>query len=121
MTTTTEIPTLRMAVKRYPTNEALLNGTVTSSNLKLEFNEVEPIHNAFAPMAQRQVYDLSEMAIFTYLQAYTYGKPIVLMPLVMAARHQHQHAEDTQAVESLHQQNGPELVDAHAFHRFCAP
>jgi 4,5-dihydroxyphthalate decarboxylase len=40
-------------------------------------------------MAQRQVYDLSEMAIFTYLQAYTYGKPIVLMPIVMAARHQH--------------------------------
>ena len=40
-------------------------------------------------MAQKQVYDLSEMAVFTYLQAYTYGKPIVLMPIVMASRHQH--------------------------------
>jgi 4,5-dihydroxyphthalate decarboxylase len=89
MTQATEIPTLRMAVKRYATNEALLNGEVTSPKLKFAFDEVEPIHNAFAPMAQRQVYDLSEMAVFTYLQAYTFGKPIVLMPLVMAARHQH--------------------------------
>jgi 4,5-dihydroxyphthalate decarboxylase len=86
---TTTVPTLRMAIKRYPTNEALLNGTIASPQLKFEFDEVEPIHSAFAPMAQRQVYDLSEMAIFTYLQAYTYGKPIILMPIVMAARHQH--------------------------------
>ena len=89
MTKPTESDALRMAIKRYPTNEALLNGTVTSPKLKLEFDEVEPIHNAFAPMAQKQVYDLSEMAVFTYLQAYTYGKPIILMPIVMASRHQH--------------------------------
>ena len=78
-----------MAVKRYATNEALLNGAVSSPKVKFEFNEVEPIHNAFAPMAQKQVYDLSEMAVFTFLQAFNYGKPIVLMPIVMAARHQH--------------------------------
>ena len=89
MTTTTETPTLHIAIKRYPTNEALLNGQVTSAKLKANFDEVEPIHNAFAPMAQRQVYDLSEMAVFTYLQAHTYGKPIILMPVVMASRHQH--------------------------------
>ncbi len=89
MTTTTEVPALHVAVKRYPTNEALLNGAVTSPKARFKFDEVEPIHNAFAPMAQKQVYDLSEMAVFTYLQAYTYGKPIVLMPIVMAARHQH--------------------------------
>ncbi len=85
----TEIPTLKMALKRYPTNEALLNGQVTSPKVNFEFHEVEPIHNAFAPMAQKQIYDLSEMAIFTYLQAVTYGKPIMLMPIVMAGRHQH--------------------------------
>jgi 4,5-dihydroxyphthalate decarboxylase len=89
MTTTTDVPTLHTAIKRYPTNEALLNGSVTSTKANFKFDEVEPIHNAFAPMARKQVYDLSEMAVFTYLQAYTYGKPIVLMPVVMAARHQH--------------------------------
>jgi 4,5-dihydroxyphthalate decarboxylase len=89
MTTATETPTLHIAIKRYPTNEALLNGQVASAKLKAKFDEVEPIHNAFAPMAQKQVYDLSEMAVFTYLQAHTYGKPLVLMPVVMASRHQH--------------------------------
>jgi len=89
MTTEADTPILRMAVKRYPANEALLNGTIRSPKLKFDFDEVEPIHNAFAPMAQRQVYDLSEMAIFTFLQAYTYKKPIILMPIVMASRHQH--------------------------------
>jgi len=89
MTTTTDTPTLHIAIKRYPTNEALLDGRITSNKLKPNFDEVEPIYSAFAPMAQTQVYDLSEMAVFTYLQAYTYGKPIILMPVVMAARHQH--------------------------------
>jgi 4,5-dihydroxyphthalate decarboxylase len=89
MTIDADVRSLQMAVKRYPTNEALLNGTITSPKVHLQFEEVEPIHNAFAPMAQKQVYDLSEMAVFTFLQAYTYGKPIILMPLVMAARHQH--------------------------------
>ena len=84
-----DITTLRMALKRYPTNEAIFTGKVTSTKLQLDIDEVEPIHNAFAPMAQRQVYDLSEMAIFTYLQAVTYGKPIILVPMVLAARHQH--------------------------------
>ena len=84
-----EITTLRMALKRYPSNEAIFTGKVTSPKLRLDIDEVEPIHNAFAPMAQRQVYDLSEMAIFTYLQAVTYGKPIILVPMVLAARHQH--------------------------------
>jgi 4,5-dihydroxyphthalate decarboxylase len=86
---TTEIPTLRMALKRYPTNEAIFDGRVTSSKMNLDIAEVEPIHNAFAPMAQRQIYDLSEMAVFTYLQAFTYGKPIILLPIVLASRHQH--------------------------------
>lgn len=84
-----ETPTLRMALKRYPTNEAIFDGRVTSEKMKLDIDEVEPIHNAFAPMAQRQVYDLSEMAVFTFLQAFTYGKPLVLAPIVLAARHQH--------------------------------
>jgi 4,5-dihydroxyphthalate decarboxylase len=82
-------PILRTAIKAYPTTQALLNGTVASPNLRFEFVEVEPIHRAFAPMAQRQVYDVSEMAVFTFLQAYAFCKPLVLLPVVLAARHQH--------------------------------
>jgi 4,5-dihydroxyphthalate decarboxylase len=80
---------LKVALKRYPQTEALLTGAVSSPLMDFEFHEIEPIHDAFKPMAQRQAFDVSEMAIFTCLQALTYGKPLVLLPLVLAARFQH--------------------------------
>jgi len=85
----TESTTVKAAIKNYPTTKALLDGRVLSPLVQFDFIEVEPIHNAFAPMAQRQIYDVCEMAVFTYLQAYNFGKPLVLLPAVLAARHQH--------------------------------
>ncbi len=82
-------PVLKTALKRYPTTEALLNGSLTSRLFDFDFHEIEPIHDAFRPMAQLQAFDVSEMAIFTYLQARTYNKPLVLLPVVLAARFQH--------------------------------
>ncbi|MCC2098485.1 MAG: phosphate ABC transporter substrate-binding protein [Hyphomicrobiales bacterium] len=82
-------PLLKTALKRYPTTEALLAGKLTSPFFDFEFHEIEPIHDAFKPMAQQQAFDVSEMAIFTYLQARTYHKPLVLLPVVLAARFQH--------------------------------
>ncbi len=81
--------TLSCALKRYPTTEALLNGTVKSANFDFEFHEIEPIHDAFKPMAREQKFDVSEMAVFTFLQAYAYKKPIVMLPVVLASRFQH--------------------------------
>jgi len=83
------IPTLSTALKRYPTTEALLSGKLTSPKFKFEFHEIEPIHDAFKPMAQQQRFDVSELAIFTFLQAYAYNKPVVLLPVVLASRFQH--------------------------------
>jgi 4,5-dihydroxyphthalate decarboxylase len=54
--------------------------------VRLDCIEVDPIYRAFAPMARQQAYDVSEMAIVTYLQAKAYGKPLVLLPTVVAAR-----------------------------------
>lgn len=85
----TTAPALRTAIMAYPTTRALIDGRVASPHLRLDIVEVEPIHRAFAPMAQKQSYDVSEMAVFTFLQAYAYGKPLVLLPVVLAARHQH--------------------------------
>ena len=89
MTNATDVPTLRTAIKHYPTTAALLEGRVSSPLARFDFVEVEPIHNAFAPMAREQVFDVCEMAVFTYLQAKEFGKPLVLLPAVLAARHQH--------------------------------
>jgi 4,5-dihydroxyphthalate decarboxylase len=80
--------TLRTALGRYPHTQALHSGEVGSDWLKLEFAEVPTINRAFAPMVREQRFDVCEMAIATFLQARAYGKPLTLLPVVLAARFQ---------------------------------
>ncbi|CAG9201862.1 4,5-dihydroxyphthalate decarboxylase [Paraburkholderia tropica] len=79
---------LKAALKTYPHTQALKAGELSDPAVELRFEDVEPIHRAFAPMARRQEYDVSELAIVSYLQAKAYGKPVVLLPAVVAARFQ---------------------------------
>ncbi|WP_404605096.1 hypothetical protein [Caballeronia udeis] len=88
MSTSTQPLRLKTALHTYPHTRALKAGELTDPAVELVFEEVEPIHRAFAPMARRQAYDISELAIVTYLQAKAYGKPVVLLPAVVAARFQ---------------------------------
>ena len=81
-----EVPHLRVALGSYPHTRAIKSGALSSPDVVLDFVEVEPIHKAFAPMVRRQAYDLSELAIVTAIQALAYGKPIVLLPAVVASR-----------------------------------
>ncbi|MBV8524358.1 MAG: ABC transporter substrate-binding protein [Acetobacteraceae bacterium] len=46
------------------------------------------INRAFAPMVREGRFDVSEMAIATFLQARAYDKPLVLLPVTLAARFQ---------------------------------
>jgi 4,5-dihydroxyphthalate decarboxylase len=43
-------------------------------------------------MVREQAFDVAEMAIVTYLMARSFGKPMVLLPSVVVARHQYTHA-----------------------------
>ncbi|MGX9430139.1 MULTISPECIES: substrate-binding domain-containing protein [Bradyrhizobium] len=43
-------------------------------------------------MVREAAFDVSEMAIVTYLMAKSFGKPMVLLPSVVLARFQHAHA-----------------------------
>jgi 4,5-dihydroxyphthalate decarboxylase len=81
-----EAPALVTAVKRYAHTAPLMSGELALPGLRLDFQDVEPIHGAFAPMARRQAYDVSELAIVTFLQAKAYGKPLLMLPVVLAAR-----------------------------------
>jgi 4,5-dihydroxyphthalate decarboxylase len=81
-----EIPLLRTVLKTYPHTRAIKSGELTDPRVRLDCLQVDPIYRAFAPMARQQAYDVSEMAIVTYLQAKAYGKPLVLLPTVVAAR-----------------------------------
>jgi 4,5-dihydroxyphthalate decarboxylase len=80
------MPALTTAVKRYPHTARLMSGELTLPGLSLDCLEIEPIHESFAPMARRQAYDLGELAIATFLQAKAYGKPLMMLPIVLAAR-----------------------------------
>lgn len=79
---------LRTVLGNYPHTAALKSGELTSPDVRLAFEEVEPVHKAFTPMVRAQVYDLSELAIVTVLQAMATGAPLVLLPAVVASRFQ---------------------------------
>lgn len=79
---------LRIAMGKHPHTGALKDGRISSNLVALHFAEVAPIHQAFAPMVREQRFDVSEIAIATFLQAKAYGKPLVLLPVVLAARFQ---------------------------------
>jgi 4,5-dihydroxyphthalate decarboxylase len=81
--------TLRIALGDYPHTQAIKNKEITSSAVALDFADIKPVYKAFAEMVRKTAYDVSEMAIVTYLQAKSHGKPLVLMPCVMLGRFQH--------------------------------
>ncbi|WP_427924132.1 hypothetical protein [Streptomyces sp. cg40] len=66
----------------------LKSGEIRDARVTLSFSDVVPIHRAFAPMVREEAYDLSELAVVTALQAIAYGRPVVLLPAVVAARFQ---------------------------------
>ena len=79
---------LSVAIGNYPHTKALKSGRVASELLKLDFVEISPVNRAFAPMARERKFDVSEMAIATFLQAKAFGVEITLLPIAMAARFQ---------------------------------
>ncbi|HET6609993.1 MAG TPA: ABC transporter substrate-binding protein [Rhodopila sp.] len=79
---------LRTALGRYPHTEALRSGRLGSSAFTLVFEDINPVNRAFAPMVRELRFDVCEMAIGTFLQALAYDKPLVLLPVTVAARFQ---------------------------------
>ena len=80
---------LRISLGDYPHSLPLKRGEVTSPNIAFDFTELFPAHLAFKPMIRERAFDISEMAIITYLQAREHDKPMVLLPAVMLGRFQH--------------------------------
>jgi 4,5-dihydroxyphthalate decarboxylase len=67
----------------------LKEGTIRSSAVTLDLIDMKPVYRAFKPMVRDVAFDISELAIVTYLQAKAFGKPIVLLPAVVVGRFQH--------------------------------
>jgi 4,5-dihydroxyphthalate decarboxylase len=83
---------LRTLLGDHPCTAALKDGSVKSDLVTLDFAEYSPTHKGFKPMVREQAFDVSEMAIVTYLMAKSFGKPMVLLPNVVLARFQHAYA-----------------------------
>ncbi len=83
---------LRTLLGDHPCTSALKNGSIKSDLVEFDFAEYSPTNKGFKPMVRDGAFDVSEMAIVTYLMAKSFGKPMVLLPNVVVARFQHGHA-----------------------------
>ena len=81
--------TLNTMLGNYPNLAPLKSGAVQSDLVNFDFVDVKVANNLFKPVVREARYDLAELAIVTYLQAKSYGKPYVLMPVVVVSRGQH--------------------------------
>jgi 4,5-dihydroxyphthalate decarboxylase len=89
MTTATEATVLKTALANYPHTKALKDGTVTASGVRLDHVEVSPITGAFRRMCRGLEFDVSEMAITTYLTARAHGKAFTALPVFVLRQFHH--------------------------------
>jgi 4,5-dihydroxyphthalate decarboxylase len=83
---------LRTLLGDHPGTSALKKGAIKSDLVEFDFVDYSPTNKGFKPMVREQAFDVSEMAIVTYLMAKSVGKPMVLLPDVVVARFQHAYA-----------------------------
>lgn len=83
---------LRTLLGDHPGTAALKSGAIKSDSVAFDFVAYSPTNKGFKPMVREAAFDISELAIVTYLMARSFGKPMVLLPNVVVARSQHGHA-----------------------------
>ena len=83
MSNDASILTLRTLLGDYPNTKALKTGEIRSSSVAFEFADVQVPNTAFKDVVRHLKYDVAELAIVTFLQAKTHGKPLVLLPAVV--------------------------------------
>src|SRR5262249_59261384 len=78
MSVDTHVTTLSAAFDDYPHTLPLKRGEINSPRVAFTFSDIKPANRFFKPMVRELKFDVSEMAIATYVQAKAYGKPLVL-------------------------------------------
>src|SRR6187549_1857672 len=69
--------------------QALKDGTVKPRSFEFEFEEVPTIVQAFRRMVRGLEFDISEMALTTYICARAYGKRFTALPIFPMRAFQH--------------------------------
>jgi len=80
---------LHALVGDYPVTAALKSGAVRSPLVALDCADVKPVSAGFKRTVRDLEFDVSELAIVTFLLAKAHGKPLALLPAVLMGRFQH--------------------------------
>lgn len=80
---------LKTLLGDYPNTAALKKGELRSPRIALDFADVATPSSAFKRAVRGLEFDVSELAIMTFLMAKDCGKPLVLLPAVLFSRFQH--------------------------------
>ena len=83
---------LRTLLGDHGCTAALKSNAIKSDIVAFDFADYSPTNKGFKPMVREAAFDVSEMAIVTYLMAKSFEKPMVLLPCVVLARFQHSYA-----------------------------
>lgn len=82
-------PKLTTVTRTQGNNHALKDGTVTPRTFEFDFVEVDPLIAAFRRMVRGNEFDISEMAITTYITAKSFGKPMTALPIFLVRAFHH--------------------------------
>jgi len=80
---------LKTVVRTQGNNQALKDGTVKPRGFEFEFVEVDPLIDAFRRMVRSLEFDLSEMALTTFLTAREHGKKMTGLPIFLMRAFHH--------------------------------
>ncbi|MBA1242602.1 hypothetical protein [Pseudomonas japonica] len=67
----------------YPKTTALKDKRLTSAQVELQFAPVDVAQKAFKAVVREHAFEVAEVAIMTFLQAFDAGAPYLLLPFVM--------------------------------------
>jgi 4,5-dihydroxyphthalate decarboxylase len=80
---------LKTVTRTQGNNEALKSGAVKPEGFEFDFVEVEPLIDAFRRMVRQREFDVSEMAMTTYITARAHGKRITGLPIFLMRAFHH--------------------------------
>jgi 4,5-dihydroxyphthalate decarboxylase len=85
-----EVIKLKALLGDYSNTRALKQGELRSPRLAFDFADVKTPNHAFKRVVRDLEFDMAELAIATYLMAKAHGKPLVLLPVVVRGKFQHE-------------------------------
>src|SRR5882672_4347898 len=80
---------LKAVTRTQGNNQALKEGSVKPRGFALEFEEVNPLIDAFRRMVRGLEFDVCEMALTTYVCARAYGKRMTALPIFLVRAFHH--------------------------------